>query len=510
MKKKYSYFKERGVNNPPVAPFFGNMLSMMLGQEHFSVLTARTYNAYPNDRFIGTYEFFTPSLFLRDPDLIGRICIKDFDYFSDHRVFVSNDDPIFSKSLIGLKGQKWKDMRSTLSPAFTGSKIKGMVPLIFECNNDLIKFLHEQIASTQDKFADLDTQDLLTRYTTDVIATCAFGLKTNSITQRENHFYTMTSEITAFSFKQMLKSLFLSIPYITKIIEINVFPKDAITFLRHTVLTAMKEREENNIVRPDLIQLLIEAKKGTLKHENNNDEKDAGFAAVDECLTEQSHIKEGWEDDYLVSQAFLFFFAGYETVSSSMKLLILELARNPDIQDRLRREIDEYHSKYGKIDYEKINQMKYLDMVVSENLRVWPPAINIERVCVKPYNIGKANDKSEKDFIVTKGTSVGVGVMALHHDPEFYSNPEKFDPERFSDENKKNIKPFTYLPFGLGPRNCIASRFALLELKIMTFDLIRHFEVSPAPQTLLPPRYDKKYFQSKLEGGHWLRFKCRN
>lgn len=194
-----------------------------------------------------------------------------------------------------------------------------------------------------------------------------------------------------------------------------------------------------------------------------------------------------------------------------MTFLLLELAINPDIQERLRQEIEEhYQSNDGKLDYEKVNEMKYLDMVVSEALRKWPPAQGLDRLCVKDYNMGKPNEKSKKDFIIKKGTSLTIPTWSLHRDPDHFPNPTKFDPERFSDENKHNVKPFTYLPFGVGPRNCIGSRFALTEVKVMVFEVIRRFELSPAPQTIVPPRFDlKSAFVPRLEGGAWLRYTLR-
>ncbi|RVE40362.1 hypothetical protein evm_014988 [Chilo suppressalis] len=88
-------------------------------------------------------------------------------------------------------------------------------------------------------------------------------------------------------------------------------------------------------------------------------------------------------------------------------------------------------------------------------VRLWPSAIAMDRVCSKDYNLGKPNNKCEKDYIIRKGEGVLIPVWCVHRDPKFYPQPDKFDPERFSEENKHRIQPFTYIPFGLGPRNCI-------------------------------------------------------
>ncbi|GBP26432.1 Cytochrome P450 9e2 [Eumeta japonica] len=403
-------------------------------------------------------------------------------------------------------------MRSTLSPAFTGSKLRGMVPLIQDCSKNLVKYLEAEIQKNGDGYFDVDSKDLFTRYANDVIATCAFGLRVDSIAEKDNEFYRMGYKFTNFTYTQILKMFtILVFPFINQIIEMDIFPKDVTGFLRQIVLDTMKNRDENKIFRPDVIQILLEVKKGILKHEKVKDDKDAGFATVEESAIGKSAIKQVWDDDDLVAQAILFFLAGFDTVSTAMVFLMYELAVNSDVQAKLRQEIDDCYEKYqGNVDYEKLNQMKYLDMVLSESLRKWPPAPNLDRECQKHYNLGKPHDKAMKDFYLEKGSQVIVPVWAIHHDPRYYPQPEQFNPERFSDDNRHNIKPFTYMPFGVGPRNCIGSRLALTEVKSMVFDLLRHFELSPASKTRIPPQLDPSTFAIRMLGGHWIRIRPRN
>ncbi|GBP26435.1 Cytochrome P450 9e2 [Eumeta japonica] len=491
LRKTYSYFKNHEINYLPPLPVVGNMGSVLFRSEHSVYHISKLYTAFPADRFVGLYEFTNKNVFLRDPELIKLIGVKDFDYFTHRRGLGNGENNVLGKSLFGLKGQKWRDMRSTLSPAFTGSKLRGMVPLMQNCSKNLVRFLDTEIETTKTGYLDLDTRDMFSRYTNDVIATCAFGLQVDSVAEKENEFYKMGEKLTTLRIIQFLQIIFnVLFPFFNKIATFEVFSKEAIGYLRSLVFSAIKNRDDNKAFRPDLIQILLEAKKGTLKHENLKDEKDAGFATVEESTIGKNAIKRTWDDEDLFAQAILFFFAGFETVSTAIVFLLYELALNPDIQTKLREEIDSSYNKYSdKIDYDKINQMKYLDMVVSEGLRKWPPVPVLDRL--------------EKDSVI------GIAVWPIHHDPQYYPEPEMFDPERFSDENKHSIKPFTYLPFGIGPRNCIGSRFALIELKIMIFDLLRHFELSPAPNTKIPPELDPMNGLMRMRGGHWLRITSR-
>lgn len=146
---------------------------------------------------------------------------------------------------------------------------------------------------------------------------------------------------------------------------------------------------------------------------------------------------------------------------------------------------------------------------LTEVLRLWPPAVGTDRQCAKDYNMGKPNSTCTQDYIIRKGEAVIIPVYAIHRNPEFFPDPLKFNPERFSDENKHKIKPLTYIPFGIGPRNCIGSRFALFELKVMIYNLLQQFVVSPCEKTPIPVKLLKGSFNLKIEGGHWLRFTVR-
>ncbi|UYV83456.1 Cyp6a9 [Cordylochernes scorpioides] len=86
-------------------------------------------------------------------------------------------------------------------------------------------------------------------------------------------------------------------------------------------------------------------------------------------------------------------------------------------------------------------------------------------------------------IVVKKGMEVQIPLMGMHYDPEFYPEPYKFKPERFLPENKDSIIPFTYMPFGLGPRNCIAQRFAQMEVKVALVQLLQRFQFSRCPRT---------------------------
>ncbi|XP_046959649.1 uncharacterized protein LOC124529784 [Vanessa cardui] len=516
LRQKYSKFSNYGIKHLSVVPFFGNMFKIFLLREHFVVEMERLYNKFSNERFVGRYEFIKPVVVLQDLELIKRVTVKDFEYFLDHRGFTDGPvEPLFARNLFSLKGQEWKDMRSTLSPAFTSSKIKLMIPFMEEVGEQMIRAIKKKLEESESGSMDIDVKDLTSRFTNDVIASCAFGLKVNSHADENNQFYEMGKTASTFKVRQMLFFIVMSIfPIFASILNLKLFSNETKNFFENLVMGTMKDREHRSIVRPDMIHLLMEAKKGRLTHDESNGinkEQDTGFATVEESSVGKKTINRVWSDTDLIAQAVLFFVAGFETVSIAMSFTLHELAINPEVQDRLVKEIKEYDAKNGgKLNFSSIQNMTYLDMVTSESLRLWPPMLALDRVCVKDYNMGKPNPSAIKDYIMRKGEILTIPVWNIHRDPKLFPNPHKFDPERFSEDNKHNINPMTYLPFGIGPRNCIGSRFALCELKVLLYLILLHNEVSISEKTRLPVRLAPESISPKIDGGHWLKFKARD
>ncbi|XP_059058018.1 uncharacterized protein LOC131851527 [Achroia grisella] len=510
----YTRFSKYGVKHFSPIPVVGNMGRIILRVEHFTDDVQRNYDQFPEERFVGRYEFVKPVLMVKDLELVKKIAIKDFEYFLDHRTFVDETvDPVFGRNLISLKGQEWKDMRASLSPAFTSSKIRLMVPFMVEVGDQMIQALKTKIRDSGVNYVDIEAKDLTTRYANDVIASCAFGLKVNSHMDEQNEFYQKGKTASTFGFIETLKFFFfISFPKLMAKLKVTLFSKDTTNFFQNLVLGTMRNREDQKIVRPDMIHLLMEAQKGKLTYDDKMvQDTNAGFATVEESSVGKKVIDRVWTDTDLVAQAVLFFIAGFETVSAAMSFALHELALNPEVQEKLAQEIKENDIKNGgKFDYKSIQNMTYMDMVVSEVLRLWPPAVGLDRICTKDYNLGKPNSKATEDYILRKGEGILIPTFSLHRDPELFSNPLKFDPERFSEENKDKIQPLSYMPFGLGPRNCIGSRFALCEVKVMLYQLLQHMEISPCEKTCVSSQLATDTFNLRIKGGHWMRLKIRS
>lgn len=481
--RQTNFWEQKGIPYlKPLIPVLGSMSIILFRRSSFYDGLNFLYNKFPNAKYYGMMILHTPLLLVRDPDLIKEICVKNFENFVDRRSFMTEEmDPVYGKNVFSLKGDRWKKMRNTLSPAYTAAKMKLMFELVEKCARDFVQYFIDH----SNEAKSIELSDAFTRYCNDVIATAAFGISVNSLKDRENEFYKRGKKsFNLGSSKRFIKIIaFRLFPKLMHLLGITFLAKKSDRFFKKIITETVITRDEKNIIRPDMIHLLMEAR--------NKDDNDLSM-------------------DDIIAQGFLFFLAGFDSSSGLMKFMAHELAMNPEIQDRLRIEVDSLLKENENIDdfYGRLSELKYMDMVLSETLRKYPPNPLLDRLCVKEYNFPKATADS-KEYTVKPKNAIWIPIYGLHHDPKYFPNPEKFDPERFSDENKDKIHPYAYLPFGLGPRKCIGNRFALMETKLIFVFILLNFTLEPTEKTKYPIEFARGGGGLKVKDGLWIAFKKR-
>lgn len=452
------------------------------------------------------FDFRSPYFLIRDPEIAKLICIKEFDHFTDHIHTINDDiDPLLGNALLSLSGKKWKDMRATLSPAFTGSKMRHMQSLVNNSTDSAIATFRDQLKDNLEN-GEQEMKEFFSKFSVDIIASCAFGLEVDTFKVPENDFKKIADRtMNPSGFQVIFKFLFLYLfPKIMKKFDISLLDDHTKSFFRKTVIETMNYREENQIVRPDMIHLLLQTMKGKLVHEKDEKVVTDGFAAVSD-IEEATKVALTWSNDELIAQCLIFFLAGFDTTSTTLAFSAYELAVNPDIQETLRKEIESACKSLNgeELTYEVLMKMKFLDQFVSEVLRKWTPSPGIERICVKDFTF----EVGEKSITISKDQSILIPAFGWHRDPLYFPNPEKFDPERFNSENIKNQNMNAFAPFGIGPRNCIGSRFALMSVKTVLFKALLNFSFEVSGKTQIPLRFKKSMMQISAENGFWVHVK---
>lgn len=320
----------------------------------------------------------------------------------------------------------------------------------------------------------IEAKDIFSRFTAESISTTALGFKGNCIKDSSSDVYKLAKDIQEdfSSGLGALKMAFIPIfPTLAKFLGLKVFRQSTHDFFKKFVIDEVARRETQGItIVNDVIHHLIQAKNGQLKDESGKENK----------IT-RKYLN--WDDAELIAaQIFIFFAGGFETTSSLMQMCSWELAMNRKIQKKLIQEVDEVLATLNgqPVSYEALNKMKLLDMIVNETLRKWPPLPMGIRECTSDYVLHTSDGQAIQ---IMKGDKLTIPFRMMQRDPKYFKNPSRFDPTRFSPENKHKIVPGSFISFGHGPRLCLGSRLALLETKLVFFTILSRYSIEVCSKT---------------------------
>uniref|UniRef100_A0A1L8E4K4 Putative cytochrome n=1 Tax=Nyssomyia neivai TaxID=330878 RepID=A0A1L8E4K4_9DIPT len=461
------YWEKNGVSYVPGPPLIGAIKESMQFKKSFGDLFLDLYNheKFKDDPITGVYFFHKPSLVIRHPEIIKNILMKDFANFVDRPVDSDPyDDVIGRDNLFSAKGLRWKILRQKLSPVFTTGKLKNLFLLMLDVTNNLNQKLSKEIGN---KSREYEMKELSAYIATDTIALCAFGVQANSLLNPStSDFYINVKRTFTFTLKrafQFCSCFFL--PQLATLFRFAFFSKETNNFIRSSINHVMEERIKSGTKRNDLIDVLVSLRK------------------------EDSELFQG---DTVVAQAAIFLIAGYETTSSATAFALYELGKHQDVQEKLRKEINEYFEKYGSVQYETINEMEYLNCVIRETLRLYPSLPFLDRICDPTDGTDSYSLEPYHSFSVPRGMPVYIPLIAIQRDPKYFPNPLEYIPERHSPENQESTDKNNYLTFGIGPRKCIGARFGFLQLKLAIITILRNYRVEPSERSPERIEFDPK------------------
>jgi cytochrome P450 len=197
---------------------------------------------------------------------------------------------------------------------------------------------------------------------------------------------------------------------------------------------------------------------------------------------------QGMPDELVLSESMQLLVAGHETSSNALSWLLYLLSSRPDCLERLRQEFDSVLGG-APLGYSDVPKFEFAAQVIQEALRLYPPFWMVDRMALADDRVG--------DLAIPRGSTVVVFIYGVHHSPQYWPNPESFDPERFSKANEKLRTPFTHLPFGAGPRGCIGGNYATLQILMILSVLLRKYDfqlasgqaIEARPMVILRPKH---------------------
>ncbi|XP_031834821.2 cytochrome P450 6a2 [Nomia melanderi] len=457
----FEFWNKKGVFTVEPTFLVGNMMPILSGKTSHGDFFRDMYEQNKKHSLLGVYMLHKPHLMVNDLNLVKELLTKNFSSFHDRGVFFNEKTDPLSGNLFQMPGKKWRNLRVKLTPTFTSGKIKQMFPTLQELSDRLCKYLDEKAELKE----SIDVKDVFERYTVDIIISVAFGISCDSFENPNNEFRSWGKKI--FEPRIVWNTLIFWAPQVLDFFSLPYTDRGVTKFFTTMFRDTVEYREANNIVRKDFLNLLMQLMRN-------------GYLDPDEDAKTETEAKMDNNKLELLqaaAQAYVFYIGGFETSSTTITYCMYELAKHQNIQDKLRNEIQTVIKQHGGFTYNAVNDMPYLHKVVSETLRKYPPIGTLNRVCTKEQWI------DEEGVTVPLGVPVIIPVFGIHRDPDIYPEPEKFDPERFSEENIKARHSYAYLPFGEGPRICIGLRFGLLQVKIAVINTLLKHRVKPTPNT---------------------------
>lgn len=480
----YGIFKKLGVNYVEPSLILGNFMEF----KDKGIIDTQNEHYKKYGPVWGSFETCYPVLNVGDPELLKEIFVKQFHHFVNRRGFDNNDEPL-DTNLTVIKDDQWRHVRNYITPTFSGKKLRHMTFLINGAADRLVKNLKPKVDNNE----DIEIKETCGGYTMDVISCTAFGMQVDSQKNPNDPFVVHAKQIfepNSFAMKYAMFVIFFA-PFIMPILKFlrlpRGFPKSLTSFFQKVVDEALadrkREKDDPNKAM-DFLQLMVQAEEEAKESSEN---------------TEDPTKRKGLTQKEIMAQAFLFFLAGYETTSSTLSFTMYMLSVKPECLEKAIQEVDDVLGDEIPT-YDTVKKLNYIQMCIDESLRIYSIAPRVDRVANDDVVLGGIH--------IPKDMVVAIPISAIHMDPKYWDNPEKFDPERFTPEAKAKRDPYVYMPFGHGPRNCIGMRLALLESKISIARILQNFRVSKSPKTKEPVK-PNKLGQLRVEGGLWVKMESR-
>ncbi|XP_049519859.1 cytochrome P450 3A19-like [Dermacentor silvarum] len=378
--------------------------------------------------------------------------------------------------MLNLSGEEWKKARSIFTPAISTSKLKRIVIKVRIIAERMVSRI--EAAAAENKSVNIS--ELVDHASLDTAAALNYSVDLDSENDKDHPLIKSLSAI--FINKAGWKAVMLFLmPRIFKVLKPNYPPKANVDLFKAFVSHLIQERESKNKKEDDFLQLFMNA---DYEWESAEDSR------------EKSAEKRGITLDEITGHGILFFIGGVEGNTMAVTMTAYFLALHPHFQDRVIAEIDRVVSEDG-VTYDTLQQMPFLEACVKEALRLETHDAIYLRLCTEETTVAGIRFKP--------GMCVDIPVAGIHHDAEYFPEPDKFNPERFLPENKDSVRPFTYMPFGVGPRNCVAMRLGMLQAKASLACMFRRVRLEPCPKTMVPLKYKRCLFLHSPDGPVFLR-----
>jgi cytochrome P450 len=375
---------------------------------------------------------------LNHPDLIEQVLVTEQRNFVKHSWFWRHVTAVFGSGLLTNEGDPWLAQRRMIQPAFHRERIAGYGRVMVDATERML-----------DGWRDGEVRDVhrdLMALTLEIVAKVLFDAEVKEDVAQFEAALDDALEAIALRFRRPFPVPdWIPLPS-------NSRYNRAVREIDELVYRFIREHEEHGTENgTDLLSVLMQAR------------------TEDDRPMPTKQIRD---------EAVTLVLAGHETTALTLSWAFALLSLHPEVADRLTAELDAVLGDRPPA-VEDLPRLRYTEHVISESMRLYPPAYAIGREAVADCEIG--------GWHVAAGTTLFVVAWVLHRDPRWFADPDAFRPERWEDGLAERLPRFAYLPFGGGPRLCVGNRFATMEAVLILAAVARRFRVELEPNRMPEP-----------------------
>jgi cytochrome P450 len=395
--------------------------------------------------FGDTFRFYLggikEAIVTTNPAVIQHVLKTNAENYQKSEIQVKRMGHFLGKGLLTTHGEGWRTQRRLIQKGFAPKQLEALSAIMQDSLAESLRDFDRQIHA-----GPVDIYTYLMKMTFAMVARSLFGakLKDEDIDVVSNTICT----VQEFIVRQTLQ------PYLNPWFEIS----------------GELRRHEEMRARADGI--LMEYIKARRKQAPGND-------LLQTLMDARYSDGEGMSDALVLSESMQLLVAGHETSSNGLSWLLYLLSSRPDCLERVRQELDSVLGD-APLGFGDVPKLEFTTQVIQEGLRLYPPFWMIDRMAIGDDRVG--------DIAIPRGSTVIVYVYGAHHAPGYWESPESFDPERFIKGSEKLRTPFTYLPFGGGPRVCIGNHYAMLQILMILSNLLRQYDFQLTPGQTIEAR----------------------
>ncbi|KAF7987614.1 hypothetical protein HCN44_003477 [Aphidius gifuensis] len=425
-------------------------------------------------------------IFLMDPKDVEIILSSQIhiDKSPEYRFF----KPWLGEGLLISTGEKWKTHRKIIAPTFHLNVLKTFVPLFYENSIDLVRRLRSEVGK------EFDIHDYLSAVTVDILLDTAMGVR-NGKRQKTGFDYATAVMKLCDIIHQRQYNFMLRIDPFFKFTSFATKQEQLLSIIHSLTRNVIKQKqqelaEKGELSLPEVYATgkNIETSTVNIDRENKNsnmryvrddldeiDENDVGekrrLAFLDMML-ELARNESILSEEEVREEVDTIMFEGHDTTAAGSSFTLAVLGIHKHIQDRVMEELNViFEDSDRACTFQDTLEMKYLERVIMETLRMFPPVPAIARQLNEDVKLASG------DYTLPRGSTVIIPPFQIHRLEEYYPNPEIFDPDRFLPENTQNRHYYAYVPFSAGPRSCVGRKYAMLKLKVLISTVLRNYKI---------------------------------